>query len=159
MLKKTFFRSLALVCLLVLSACNQTSNAQTAEEIETFVTDTYTDVFAAYTRENLKDGMIPDRSVFDKKYLTKRLQHEIDSQEMIDVDYWLQAQDFTTPVFQIKDSHVTDASNGYVDIAIKVFGEKQETAQNYRVVVKKENGKWKIDDFYEYKGSPAESFK
>ena len=147
MLKKTFFRSLALVCLLVWSACNHTGDAQTAKEIETFVSNTYTDVFAAYTNEHLQGGISPDRSVFDKKYLTKRLQQELDSEEFIDCDYWLQAQDFTTPVFQIKDSHVSDASNGYVDIAIKVFGEEQESAQNCRVAVKKENGEWKIDDF------------
>ena len=60
--------------------------------------------------------MGPDRSMFDKKYLTRRLQREINNDDMIDCDYWLQAQDFTIPVFKIKESHATDDSNGYVDI-------------------------------------------
>ena len=87
---------------------SSTPNSQTANEIRQFVSNTYTEVFAAYTQEHLNEGNGPDRSVFDKKFLSKRLQKAIDSEEMIDCDYWLHAQDFTTPVFDIKDVHATD---------------------------------------------------
>lgn len=124
-----------------------TQNPQTANEIRQFISDTYTEVFAAYTQEHLKGGNGPDRSVFDKKFLSKRLQKAIDSEEMIDCDYWVQAQDFTTPVFDIKDVHATDEKSGYADIEIKVFGPDSNEPSYSRVQVKIENGKWKIDDF------------
>ena len=124
-----------------------TQNSQTANEIRKFVFDTYTEVFSAYTQEHIKGGNGPDRSVFDKKFLSQRLQKAIDSEEMIDCDYWLQAQDFTTPVFDIKDVHATDEKSGYADIEIKVFGEDDSEGAVSRVQVKIENGKWKIDDF------------
>ncbi len=147
MTKKTLIFSLILAWFCVLPGCSRKSNKQIGKEIETFVNDTYTDVFSAYTEENQRGGMGPDRSVFDKKYLTRRLQREINNDDMIDCDYWLQAQDFTTPVFKIKESHATDDSNGYVDIIIKVFGAEDKNAVKCRVVVTKEKGKWKIDNF------------
>ena len=123
-------------------------NSQTVNEIRKFVFDTYTEVFSAYKVEHIKGGNGPDRSVFDKKFLSLRLQKAIDSEEMIDFDYWLHAQDFTTPVFNIKDVHATDEKSGYADIEIKVFGEDQDSeASCSRVMVKIEDGKWKIDDF------------
>ena len=122
-------------------------NSQTANEIRQFVSNTYTEVFAAYTQEHLNEGNGPDRSVFDKKFLSQRLQKAIDSEEMIDFDYWLSAQDFTTPVFDIKDVHATDEKSGYADIEIKVFGEEDSGGVISRIMVKIENGKWKIDDF------------
>ena len=132
-----------------------TPNSQTANEIRQFVSNTYTEVFAAYTQEHLNEGNGPDRSVFDKKFLSKRLQKAIDSEEMIDFDYWLSAQDFTTPVFDIKDVHATDEKSGYADIEIKVFGEDESEGAVSRVQVKIENGKWKIDDF-QYKDDNGE---
>ena len=122
-------------------------NSQTANEIRKFIFDTYTEVFSAYTQEHIKGGHCPDRSVFDKKFLSQRLQKAIDSEEMIDCDYWIQAQDFTTPVFDIKDVHATDEKSGYADIEIKVFGKEDTGGVVSRIMVKIENGKWKIDDF------------
>lgn len=121
-------------------------NPQVAQEMEQFISATYTDVFAAYSQAN-KQGDVPNRSDFDKKYLTERLQAEINSAEMIDCDYWLQAQDFTTPVFEVKGIHVSDDNNGYVYISIKVFGEETTTPTLCRVIVQKANGNWKIDNF------------
>jgi ABC-type transporter MlaC component len=128
-------------------ATSDTQNSQTVNEIRKFVYDTYTEVFSAYTQEHIKGGNGPDRSVFDKKFLSQRLQKAIDSEEMIDCDYWIQAQDFTTPVFDIKDVHATDEKSGYADIEIKVFGEDDSEGAVSRVQVKIENGEWKIDDF------------
>ena len=124
-----------------------TQNSQTVNEIRKFVFDTYTEVFSAYTQEHIKGGHGPNRSVFDKKFLSQRLQKAIDSEEMIDCDYWIQAQDFTTPVFDIKDVHATDENSGYADIEIKVFGEEDSGGVVSRIMVKIENGKWKIYDF------------
>jgi hypothetical protein len=121
-------------------------NPQVAQEIEQFISATYTEVFSAYAQAN-KGGSTPDRSVFDKKYLTERFQAEIDNEEMIDCDYWIQAQDFSTPTFEIKGIHVTDNNNGYADIIIKVFGEETTTPTLCRVIVQKANGNWKIDNF------------
>ena len=118
----------------------------TDKEIKDFVSSTYSEVFAAYTQEHLKGGIGPSRSEFDKKFLSKRLQKAINSEEMIDCDYWVQAQDFTTPVFDIKDVHATDEKSGYADIEIRVFGPDSEPSGS-RVQVKIEDGKWKIDDF------------
>ena len=135
--------------LVVLTGCGRKT---TAQEIVKFVEETYTDVFSVYTQKD-KKGEFVRRSEFDKKYLTKRLQTLINNEEFIDCDYWLQAQDFTTPTFKIKDYHVTDKDSGYVDIEIKVFGETDKEGVACRVVVKKENGKWKIDDFQQkYEG-------
>lgn len=126
-----------------------TKNSQTANEIRQFVSNTYTEVFAVYKQEHLNEGNGPDRSVFDKKFLSKRLQKAIDIEEMIDVDYWIHAQDFTTPVFKIMDVHVTDEKSGWADMEIRVFGpDTSDTDASYsRVQVKVEDGKWKIDDF------------
>ena len=129
------------------AVATSTPNSQTANEIRQFVSDTYTEVFAAYTQEHLNEGNGLDRSVFDKKFLSQRLQKAIDSEEMIDCDYWVQAQDFTTPVFDIKDVHATDEKSGYADIEIKVFGKEDTGGVVSRIMVKIENGKWKIDDF------------
>lgn len=126
---------------------SDTQNSQTANEIRQFVSNTYTEVFAAYTQEHLNEGNGPDRSVFDKKFLSQRLQKAIDSEEMIDFDYWVHAQDFTTPVFDIKDVHATDEKSGYADIEIRVFGPDSNEPSYSRVQVKIEDGKWKIDDF------------
>ena len=128
-------------------ATSDTQNSQTANEIRKFVFDTYTEVFSAYTQEHIKGGNGPDRSVFDKKFLSQRLQKAIDSEEMIDCDYWVQAQDFTTPVFDIKDVHATDEKSGYADIEIRVFGPDSNEPSYSRVQVKIEDGNWKIDDF------------
>ncbi len=128
------------------AVATSTPNSQTANEIRQFVSNTYTEVFAAYTQEHLNEGNGPDRSVFDKKFLSKRLQKAINSEEMIDCDYWIHAQDFTTPVFDIKDVHATDEKSGYADIEIRVFGPDSEPSDS-RVQVKIEDGKWKIDDF------------
>ena len=130
-------------------------NSQTDKEIKDFVSSTYSEVFAAYTQEHLKGGIGPSRSEFDKKFLSKRLQKAIDSEEMIDCDYWIQAQDFTTPVFDIKDVHATDEKSGYADIEIKVFGEEDSRGVVSRIMVKIEDGKWKIDDF-QYKDENGE---
>lgn len=121
-------------------------NPKVAQEIEQFISTTYTEVFAAYTQAN-KQGGDPNRSDFDKKYLTERLQEEINSEEMIDCDYWIQAQDFITPTFEIKGIHVTDDNNGYADIIIKVFGEGTSTPSLCRIMVQKIDGNWKIDNF------------
>ena len=117
----------------------------TDKAIEKFVDDTFTEVYAAYAKAN-EQGTMLDRSVYDKKYFTKSLLKAIDDEEIIDSDYWIQAQDFSTPVFSIKDTHVTDENGGYVDIVIKVFGENSRSTSECRVVVTKEDGKWKIDD-------------
>ncbi len=129
------------------AVATSTPNSQTANEIRKFVFDTYTEVFSAYTQEHIKGGNGPDRSVFDKKFLSKRLQKAINSEEMIDYDYWVHAQDFTTPVFDIKDVHATDEKSGYADIEIRVFGPDSNEPSYSRVQVKIEDGKWKIDDF------------
>lgn len=147
---KLILSFIALLGIVTLSGCNR----KTAREIMTFVNETYTDVFSAYTQYHTNGGPMPDRSAFDKKYLTESLQTIINNEEFIDADYWIQAQDFTTPTFNIVDCHVTDKECGYADISIKVFGDKTPSATICRVVVKKEKGSWKIDDFrQEYNGN------
>ncbi len=148
MKSKKFSISLLLALIMLFIGCNtKQTGTSTADEITTFVDETYTEVFAAYAKAHQNNGMSPDRSVFDKKYLTERLQAQINNEEMIDADYWIQAQDFTTPVFEIQDSHVTDSNNGYVDILIRIFGADDKSATPCRIVVTKENGQWKIDEF------------
>ncbi|MBE6331287.1 MAG: DUF3828 domain-containing protein [Bacteroidales bacterium] len=121
-------------------------NPQVAQEIEQFISATYTEVFAAYTQANKHGGEV-NMSVFDEKFISERLRTELYNNETIDCDYWLHAQDFTTPVFEIKGVHVTDEKNGYADIIIKVFGEKHSCSSLCRTIVQKIDGNWKIDQF------------
>lgn len=142
-------KMLFVFALCLMAACKgekSPAGVNTAEELAAFVKETYTDVFAAYAEAN-SQGTVPDISVFDKKYLTRSLQDSLNSEEFIDADYWLQAQDFSTPVFDIVDSRATDENSGYVDIAIKVFGRDSESVQDCRVMVRKEDGQWKIGGF------------
>ena len=132
---------------MLLMGCSQKDNTSVAEEMADFVDEVYSDVFDAYAEEHEREGIAPDRSAFDRKYLTESLQKIINGEDMIDADYWIQAQDYTTPVFKVVDCHADDENGGYVDIIIKVFGEDDQSATDCRVVVRKENGEWKIDDF------------
>lgn len=114
--------------------------------IRKFITSVYTNVFAAYARDNELGGFGPDRTSFDKQYLSRRKQRALGSEE-IDGDYWIMAQDFTTPTFRILDVAMTDSVSGYADVRIKVFGDSSNVSSVCRVSVVRENGAWKIDEF------------
>ena len=116
-----------------------------SNKIRDFITRTYRDVFSAYTLSYKKREDEFDHSSFDKKYLSKELYKAIEWK--IGSDYWVHTLNYTTPVFQIKRVKAFDEKSGYVDIIIKALGNQSQKVTCCRVMVKIEDGDWKIDDF------------
>ena len=173
---------LSLVALVAMfAACQSNGSQQAAEspkttvseqlsatEVQNRVRDIYSAVFKVYNEEDslrnldiqMENGVFENSDQFNKDYCSKEWNlllakvNEIDSMNhegelgFWEFDYWIMGQDWHN--LSISDIEVQNVTENEATVQLKLHN--FDTVQSVSLLLVKEDGSWKIDNFQQTKG-------
>lgn len=120
-----------------------------SSSIKPQIQEMYDDIFR--TQRTADGNYDPDQQYCTESYLelsrkAKKLSRAIGELGPMDYDHWTQGQDADNPEANVLNVEMTGENEAAADVEITDFGHKQSV----RIIVKKEHGQWKVDDFITY---------
>gem|GEM_PF-5451498 len=138
----------------------ESASLDTKADVEKAVRDMYTKVLSTYSR--FEEAFTEENARIRDSFLTEGLKKKVQAADeesgkkgiiIINADYWVMGQDFDRPSFRFMDATVKDAKNATARVKVCPYEMERMDSEGSEVdlTLKKEDGMWKVDDFYNRK--------